>query len=480
MYADTQPPFQPPGRSAPRSPREVEVALRFGILPELPGPAASWPVATPPAPGTITLVTGPSGAGKTAALAALAAACRGCRCVHLEPFPTDVSILDAVGPGMPLATALAVLSACGLGEPRLWLRSFSLLSQGEQFRARLARAISLHSRRPTGPLLCDEFCTGLHRRAARAVAFNLRKLVTRWRLGLVVATAHDDIAADLRPDLIIRLSGRGPAVTQPGRWPATGGAPVDVRIAAGTLADYYELADRHYRPARRPGCVDRVFVLRETGGDLLGVVVYGHAPLELALRNRATGGRFIRNAGRLNREMRILRRLIIHPDVRGCGLGHRLVRETLPQAGTPYVECLAAMGLVNPVFEKAGMQRIGLCELPPRQERVVGRIRAMGLDPLGPDFVDEVARRPRLRRLVAQAVRGWYEAGTGRGASRVDGQDPFTLARTFRQIAGSRPVYYLWQGDRTGPGDTAAGDEGGRSRTWTADTRPPSTAESLP
>ena len=45
----------------------------------------------------------------------------------------------------------------------------------------------------------------------------------------------------------------------------------------------------HYREADELGFVDKVFVLRERGsGERLGIVVYAHPPLELALRNRAT------------------------------------------------------------------------------------------------------------------------------------------------------------------------------------------------
>ena len=35
-------------------------------------------------------------------------------------------------------------------------------------------------------------------------------------------------------------------------------------------------------------------------------------------------------------------------------------------------------------------------------------------------------------------------APTGGGKTRVAGQSPRFLAETFRQILGSRPVYYLW------------------------------------
>ena len=79
-----------------RSARLVEVVLRFGL-----------PLAEPPRrivdglklslrPGSITLVKGPSGAGKTLLLEALARRFAGARLVQACPFPVDVPIIDAV------------------------------------------------------------------------------------------------------------------------------------------------------------------------------------------------------------------------------------------------------------------------------------------------------------------------------------------------------------------------------------------------
>ena len=93
---------------------------------------------------------------------------------------------------------------------------------------------------------------------------------------------------------------------------------------------------------------------------LVAVIVYSRSPLSLAARNLATGGRY-RVGGRaaigqlVNRELRIISRVVVAPNWRGLGLGARLVRETLPLAGTPYVEALAAMGRMSAFFERAGM-----------------------------------------------------------------------------------------------------------------------------
>jgi GNAT superfamily N-acetyltransferase len=51
-------------------------------------------------------------------------------------------------------------------------------------------------------------------------------------------------------------------------------------------------------------------------------------------------------------------RVVVHPKYRTIGLGQRLVRETLPKCGTPWIETTAVMARYNPFFEHAGMTRI--------------------------------------------------------------------------------------------------------------------------
>ena len=432
------------------SPRVAELAMTFG-LPAVAAPRRILdPLTLHLIPGQIIAFVGPSGSGKSSALAQIEAEHVGGHNVQRVSLPTDRALIDCVAPHAELAGALEILTACALGEARLWLRRYDELSDGERFRARLARAVALHTRgRSPAPLLCDEFCSGLHRRAAKAIAHNLRKLVTRRELCVVLATSNEDILRDLQPDVTVGLRGDGGyEVTRctPRRRPVSFWRALV--IERGCKRDYREFAAGHYRATDELGFVDKVFVLRErSGGRRLGIVVYSHGPMELALRNQATNKRFCRNPNLLNRELRILRRLVVHPDVRGCGLGHRLVKRTLPLVGTRYVECLASMGEINPVFEMAGMQRVGRCPAPPEQDEALKALRALDVDPFAHDFPSKVCRSPRVRSIVARVVFRWYRATTGGGGRRVSKQSPQFLAQIFRSLVGSRPVYYLWDRD---------------------------------
>jgi len=298
------------------------------------------------------------------------------------------------------------------------------------------------------PLMCDEFCASLHRRAAKAISFALRKLVTRRCLSVVLACANEDIIADLQPNVIVWFRGRGRCDVEEREVRARRPPSFRrrLRIEPGSKRHYDAFAAMHYRATDELGFVDKVFVMRDgADGDLLGIVVYSHGPLELALRNQATDGLFSRNAARVNRSLRIVRRLVIHPEVRGCGLGHYLLRRTLPLVGTEYVECLAGMGEFNPVFEKAGMRRIGQYGVSPRRQAALEALRGMGVDPNGRDFTLQVCRRRRVREIVSRIVYDWYAATTAGGERRVERQSPELLAQTFRGIIASQPVYYLWR-----------------------------------
>lgn len=410
-------------------------------------------------PGRIVLVTGPSGSGKSTVLSQIERQfAGGCR-VDRVSFPPDVAIIDRIAPWGSLSDALSILTSCGMGEAHLWVRPFAALSDGEKFRARLSRAIALHARSapcaplaPYAPLLCDEFCSILHRRVARAISYGLRKIATRRNLSIVLACSHEDIMADLQPDTVVRLDGSGRAFVE--ERTVRSGRPIllrrRLRVEPGLKRDYESFASMHYRATDELGFVDKVFVMRDgPGGPPVGIVVYSHPPLELALRNRATDRLFSRNPKKLNRSMRILRRLVIHPDLRGTGLGHYLVAKTLPMVGTQYIECLATMGEFNPVFEKAGMRRIGQYDLSPKQREALEALRKMDVDPSGRGFVTQVSRRPPVRKIVAKIVYDWYAATTAGGASRVERQSPEFLAQTFRGLIGSRPVYYLWRQNGT-------------------------------
>jgi len=62
------------------------------------------------------------------------------------------------------------------------------------------------------------------------------------------------------------------------------------------------------------------------------------------------------------------------------GLGAKLVGETLPLAGTDYVEMSAVMAKYNPFAEKAGMKRIAEQAPPKEATKIVELLRELGFN----------------------------------------------------------------------------------------------------
>jgi ABC-type dipeptide/oligopeptide/nickel transport system ATPase subunit len=172
-------------------------------------------------PGDILFATGPSGSGKSVLLRRLAEAIReadpAARIVDLasvEP-PADVSVID--GMPCPFEQALQRLSSAGLADAFCLLRRPRELSDGQLWRLRLAHALALAAPerlRPSVPsslgvasrwalLVADEFCSALDRLAARAIAYRVRRLATRYGLTVLAASAHDDLLEDLAPDVLV-------------------------------------------------------------------------------------------------------------------------------------------------------------------------------------------------------------------------------------------------------------------------------------
>ncbi|MCE7973809.1 MAG: hypothetical protein DYG92_05690, partial [Leptolyngbya sp. PLA1] len=108
----------------------------------------------------------------------------------------------------PLAECIASLARAGLGEPALFARTPRELSEGERFRLRLALALHESQSDPSSQplLLIDEFASALDRVTARTLCVCLRRWAARHRVRVVCATAHDDVAGWLSPDLRLSLT----------------------------------------------------------------------------------------------------------------------------------------------------------------------------------------------------------------------------------------------------------------------------------
>jgi ABC-type ATPase with predicted acetyltransferase domain len=206
----------PSGKIRIRTKEAAEVARWFGLvdspsrkLKRPPAPMLREKIELALAPGTITQVTGASGAGKSSLLREQFARASERRFVDLNAIklPADVPTVNCIESD-DLMDVLRRLGRVGLGEAWSYLRLPSELSEGQRFRLRLAmalwRAARLQSTRTT-VIACDEFAAVLDRVTAWVVARCLRRAIdaSHMKIAAIVATSHDDLVDALDAEVIV-------------------------------------------------------------------------------------------------------------------------------------------------------------------------------------------------------------------------------------------------------------------------------------
>ncbi len=180
--------------------------------------------------GETVLICGPSGAGKTTLLSLLQR-----KLINSEYRPPgltgrlwvkpslDVSVLQPLDNEKPLIDTLGgpsfdeslyALNVSGLAEAHLYLKRFGELSNGQRYRAMMAKLIASHS----DVWIADEFCATLDPITASIVARNLRRCAKRLRVTVFLAAASwADFIHELQPDVVIHL--RSPWDYRVFSWP---------------------------------------------------------------------------------------------------------------------------------------------------------------------------------------------------------------------------------------------------------------------
>ncbi len=143
-------------------------------------------------PWRIGLVVGPSGSGKTSVGKALGKGITDIR----AGWPDNRPIIDAIASGCEFNAVTRALASVGLGDVPAWLRPFRVLSNGEQFRAGLARLIA---EAPPFAVI-DEFSSVVDRQIAKVASRSFAKSWRRTTGQCVLLSCHYDIVEWLQPD----------------------------------------------------------------------------------------------------------------------------------------------------------------------------------------------------------------------------------------------------------------------------------------
>jgi hypothetical protein len=210
-----------------QTPRVLQLSGLFDV-PATEKAQLSWSVRLPlnAKDWHIGLIVGPSGCGKST--------------IARELFPKQYvrdfkwnarrSLLDSFPADMSIKEITLLLSSVGFSSPPSWLRPFQVLSNGEQFRTMIARALCEYRE------LCvvDEFTSVVDRIVAQIGSSAIAKTVRKRGSRFIAVTCHYDVEKWLDPDWVYEpatnrfrwrsLRGRPPIALDIGRvthhlWP---------------------------------------------------------------------------------------------------------------------------------------------------------------------------------------------------------------------------------------------------------------------
>ncbi len=164
----------------------------FSLDAELPIDYGEW---------KLGMIVGPSGSGKTSIGKVLLGEAA---FYQATGWPTDAPIVEAIAPAGDFNAVTAALAAVGLGDVPAWLRPYHVLSNGEKFRADLARIIADAPAR----VVIDEFTSVVDRQIAKFGALAFAKAWRRTAGQAVLLSCHYDVIEWVEPDWVFDTAKR--------------------------------------------------------------------------------------------------------------------------------------------------------------------------------------------------------------------------------------------------------------------------------
>jgi len=146
-------------------------------------------------PWNIGVIVGPSGCGKT--------------CIARELWPKQIarkytwskgsSVIDDFPKSMTTSEVTRVLNSVGFSSPPSWVRPYRVLSNGEQFRVRVARSLAETT---DDMIVMDEYSSVVDRTVAQVGSAAISKAIKRMKRKFIALSCHYDILDWLEPDWI--------------------------------------------------------------------------------------------------------------------------------------------------------------------------------------------------------------------------------------------------------------------------------------
>lgn len=252
----------------------------------------------------IGIVVGPSGSGKTSIGRQVFG---GAEAFWAPEWPSGTPIIDSIAPAGDFNEVTGALGSVGLGSVPTWLRPYPVLSNGEKFRADLARLVCEAPERS----VVDEFTSVVDRQIAKFGALAFAKA---WRRldgrQVVLLTPHYDVIEWVEPDWVFdtaKLAFARGSLRRP---------KFDLEVWK-TDGSYWPLFEPHHY-LKLPRMVGAAYYVGSVDGELV-------CHLAVASKNK---GRAV--------EARACR-LVVMPEWQGAGVGLRFLNHIceLQAQGSP-------------------------------------------------------------------------------------------------------------------------------------------------
>lgn len=247
-------------------------------------------------PWKVGLIVGPSGSGKST--------------IAKELFGNPIAIewdgatvVDSFEANRSVEEITNALGSVGFSTIPAWIRPYSVLSNGEKFRADMARAMLCDRQL----VLIDEFTSVVDRQVAKIVSNSIAKWARRQdEKQFVAVSCHSDIVDWLQPDWVIE------ADTQQFTWRSLRQRPsLSIEVARISRDAWKVFKDYHYLTGEL-----------NSAAQCFGLWVEGKLASFLGVLHRPHN---------VVRNLKVVSRIVTLPDFQGLGLAFRLL-ETVASA----------------------------------------------------------------------------------------------------------------------------------------------------
>lgn len=145
----------------------------------------------------IGLIVGKSGSGKTTIAKHLFPEC------YITNFNySHESILDDMPENVSMELITKTFNSVGFSSPPSWLKSYSVLSNGEKMRTDIARAILEENKL----IVFDEFTSVIDRQVAKIGSFAIQKAIRKSDKQFIAVSCHYDIEDWVLPDWVFNTN----------------------------------------------------------------------------------------------------------------------------------------------------------------------------------------------------------------------------------------------------------------------------------